>query len=150
MEERLQDLSNKDIPHYNWGHGSGALGLPGDTTSPSRFARLAFAKEYAKKPKSAEEGVLTTFHVLNGFDIVKGTVVFPQEDSGVSDEYTQWTVVYDLNSQVGFYKTYKDQEIKRIKINLQGKATTNSLPWLWVVLLCLIVALCLTLRSSWI
>lgn len=111
-QERLKDLSNMDKVGYEWGHGSGALGLPGDMTSPSRFERLAFAQKYAHIPKTAKEGIQTVFHVLNGFDIVKGTVIFPNpKTGGYAWEFTQWTVAYDLSAQTGFYKTYENQQI---------------------------------------
>ena len=44
--------------------GSGAQGLPGDWSSPSRFVRLVFLKKYALPGKDEEEGVGRMFHLF--------------------------------------------------------------------------------------
>jgi penicillin V acylase-like amidase (Ntn superfamily) len=124
--EQYPAFTNKQL-EGNSMLGSGFLGLPGDFTSPSRFARLhAFEKTYTKPAKS-EDGIQTAFHILNNFDIVTGFVMSP--DGQASN--TQYTVVYDLSNFDAFIKTYEDQTIKNIRdrdefptINKKGSRTS--------------------------
>src|SRR5262249_17283277 len=60
------DFEGKKIAGF--GQGSGALGLPGDWTPPSRFVRAALFSHWAKPGATAPETVLAGFHVLNTFD----------------------------------------------------------------------------------
>ena len=46
--------------------GSGAAGLPGDWSSPARFVRLAFLKQYAVPGAEEGEGVARLFRLPGG------------------------------------------------------------------------------------
>jgi choloylglycine hydrolase len=109
--KHYQDLSPIDKPN-SISLGSGAVGLPGDFTSKSRFVRLNFFNKYHNKPKDVHEGVNIAFHILNNFDIVKGYSIDPKNGS---EDYTQYTVVYDLGGFQGFGKTYMDQQVRSIR-----------------------------------
>ena len=50
------------------GTGFGTLGIPGGSTSPSRFIRAAFMKEFAEEVQTADDGVNLAFHILNTAD----------------------------------------------------------------------------------
>ena len=57
-----------------FGSGSGLHGMPGDFTPPSRFVRAAIYSQSAAPNGTAEDAVLSAFHILNQFDIPKGSV----------------------------------------------------------------------------
>jgi choloylglycine hydrolase len=59
----------------SFGAGAGLLGLPGDFTPPSRFVRAAIYSQAAAPNATAEDVVLSAFHILNQFDVPKGSVV---------------------------------------------------------------------------
>lgn len=59
-------LSGRSIKTH--GTGFGALGMPGDSSSPSRFIRAAFMKEFAREAETANDGVNLAFHILNTVD----------------------------------------------------------------------------------
>src|SRR5262245_55150190 len=56
-----------------FGQGTGMLGLPGDFTPPSRFVRAVAFSQSVLPSKAGGEAVLQAFHILNGFDIPKGS-----------------------------------------------------------------------------
>jgi choloylglycine hydrolase len=76
-------LSPKDVTQEKlgdttvsaFGSGTGMLGLPGDFTPPSRFVRAAMFSQAATPNKTAEDTVFAAFHLLNQFDIPKGSVI---------------------------------------------------------------------------
>jgi penicillin V acylase-like amidase (Ntn superfamily) len=88
--------------------GTGMIGLPGDYTSISRFIKLYNLQKYAKVPKNFRETLNLSFHILNSFDIIKGMV-----DTGNNYEYTQYTVVYNPDTMLVYFKTYENQIISR-------------------------------------
>ena len=97
------------------GQGSGLVGIPGDSTPPSRFVRaVAYTQTVAKQPSGAE-GVRLTEHILNNFDIPKGWIQ-TGDDSKVPLEFTQWSTIADLKNQKYYVKMYDDQVLRGIDI----------------------------------
>jgi len=111
--EAFPEFSRYNNPHKTYSEGTGMNGLPGDFSSISRFVRLNLFQQLHTMPNSSEDGVFTAFHILNNFDIVKGYV----EDSKGVQEFTQYTVVYDLNNLNGWYKTYENQIVRNLVSN---------------------------------
>jgi choloylglycine hydrolase len=104
-----------DVKLEAFGTGAGLHGLPGDFTPPSRFVRAAIYGASAAPNATADEAVLSAFHILNQFDIpkgsVKGSVV-----SSTSDEITEWTAVSDLKNLRWYFRTYADQSIHMVDL----------------------------------
>ncbi len=101
------------IPAF--GSGAGMLGLPGDFTPPSRFVRAAIFSQAAAPNKMAEDAVLSAFHILNQFDIPKGSV----ENSAIGGtvaEITEWTSVADLKNARWYFRTFADQSIRMVDL----------------------------------
>lgn len=73
--------------------GSGALGMPGDWSSPSRFVRLAFLKKYAVKGEREEEGISYLFRLLSHVAFPYGMVKVTE--NGVITEYDREITPYD-------------------------------------------------------
>ena len=104
------------------------LGLPGDFTPPSRFVRAAAFSQAAAPNATAEDTVLAAFHILNQFDIPKGSVV----NSAVgapTDEITEWTSVNDLENLRWYFRTHEDQSIRMVDLKeavaaAKGEMTT--------------------------
>ena len=84
-----------------FGH-SGLKGLPGDTTSPSRFLRTAFAKHFAVVPKTSEEAFIQATHMLNIVDAPAGLSRYPDG----SMVYPRWSVIKGLTSMQFALRTY--------------------------------------------
>ena len=89
------------------------LGLPGDYTSPSRFVRATAFVNTTLPSKTIEEGIFRAFHTLNAFDIPKGVVRQPTPE-GVHTDYTVWTSAVDTKNSVYYYKTYKNQNVRKL------------------------------------
>ena len=58
--ENDQDVYKRQM----YSRGMGALGLPGDLSSTSRFARVAFTKLNSQSGDTEEESVSQFFHIL--------------------------------------------------------------------------------------
>ena len=86
--------------------GTGAFGLPGDTTSPSRFIRAAFGVLNTPPPKNDEDAALSVFHVLDTVKVIEGSQI-----SGGTYHKTVYTSAVNLNTGTYYIKTYKGQRI---------------------------------------
>ena len=67
-----QNTFSADLPLTTYSRGMGALGLPGDLSSASRFARVAFTKSNARSGASELESVSQFFHILGSVDQQRG------------------------------------------------------------------------------
>ena len=77
---------------------------------PSRFVRAAIYSQSAAPNGTAEDAVLSAFHILNQFDIPKGSVQ-NSAIGGTVDEITEWTSVADLKNLRWYFRTFTDQSI---------------------------------------
>lgn len=104
--------------------GSGAQGLPGDFTSPSRFVRLAFLKKYAVKGRNETDGAAYMFRLLQNAAFPLGAVRVT--DQGHITEYDKQVIPYDYTVYTSvmcpeslrfYWNTYKNPEIRYIDLN---------------------------------
>jgi len=117
------NLTVSNVPEVNvggdeikgFGQGSGMLGLPGDFTPPSRFVRAVAFSKSAVPVATAKEGVLQAFHILNQFDIPKGSARGLDHGKEVAD-YTQWTTAADLKNLRYHYRTFDDSRIRMVDL----------------------------------
>lgn len=114
------------IPQLNLkelGLGSGMLGLPGDSTPPSRFVRMSFYTATMLPIADSKQAVNEIFHLLNNFDIPMGSSIEKQNGTPFYD-HTQWTSAIDLKKHILYFNTYNNRDIKMVdmaKFDLDAK-----------------------------
>lgn len=91
-----------------YSRGMGAIGLPGDLSSPSRFVRAVFAKYNIIYEKGEE--ITRFFHILGSVCQQKGCVITETGEY----EYTLYENCYDRKSLKLYYKTYYGREINQV------------------------------------
>ena len=70
--ENRSNTFSKDLTLNQYSRGMGAMGLPGDLSSQSRFVRVAFVKMNSLSGDSEEESVSQFFHILGSVDQQRG------------------------------------------------------------------------------
>ena len=110
---------SKELPLEPYSRGMGALGLPGDLSSQSRFVRAAFVKLNARSGDTEEESVNQFFHILGSVEQVRGCCeVEPGEY-----EITQYTSCCNTDLGIYYYTTYGNSQITGVDMhreNLDG------------------------------
>lgn len=101
----------KSIPAENYSLGLGALGLPGDYSSASRFIRALFVKESSVSEHNEKSSVNQFFHVLNSVAMPKGCV---QAAEGF--EYTRYSSCCNADTGRYYYTTYDNLEINSVNM----------------------------------
>jgi choloylglycine hydrolase len=100
------------------GHGSGMFGLPGDLTPPSRFVRLAVLTRFSDMQPDGERTLNLAQHIINTFDIPFGLVTDTMPDKKtVLKESTQWVTFRDLTKRILYFRTYDNQNLRKIDLN---------------------------------
>ncbi len=108
------------------GSGTGMLGLPGDFTPPSRFVRATLFSQAATPNAKADDAVFSAFHILNQFDIPKGSVINASV-GGAQPEITEWTAVSDLKNLRWYFRTHQDQSIRMVDLKEAIKAAKGEI-----------------------
>ncbi len=110
----------ESIPMKNYSLGMGALGLPGDYSSASRFIRALFVKENSVSEDNEESNVNQFFHILNSVAMPKGCV---QAAEGF--EYTRYSSCCNIERGIYYYTTYDDFEIKSVNMHDVDLSSAN-------------------------
>ena len=110
--------TNLELQQYS--RGMGAIGLPGDLSSQSRFVRASFIKMNSVSGKDENESVSQFFHILNSVDQQRGCCEL--EDGKY--EITIYTSCCNVSKGIYYYTTYNNHQITAVdmhKENLYGK-----------------------------
>ena len=115
-----QNSFSDKLPLHTYSRGMGALGLPGDLSSQSRFIRVAFTKMNSVSGSSENESVSQFFHILGSVDQQRGCC-----DVGDGKyEITLYTSCCNTDKGIYYYTTYENHQITAVNMhseNLDGK-----------------------------
>lgn len=120
-ENKLSEIL--DLKSFS--RGTGALGLPGDCTSQSRFVRAAFNKLNAAVYETKEENVNQFFHILSSVEQIKGTV---KTDEG-KDVITVYTSCCNTDKGIYYYTTYGNRSITGVDMHRENLESTRLISY---------------------
>lgn len=109
----------RSLPLHSYSRGMGALGLPGDLSSQSRFVRAAFVKMNSISGDSENESVGQFFHILGSVDQQRGCCEL--EDGKY--EITIYTSCCNADKGIYYYTAYENHQITAVHLereNLDG------------------------------
>lgn len=96
-----------------YSRGMGALGLPGDLSSQSRFVRASFVKMNSLSGDTEAESVSQFFHILGSVDQPRGCCLVGQGQY----EYTIYTSCCNLDRGIYYYTTYDNHRITAVNMH---------------------------------
>ncbi len=102
-----------------YSRGMGALGLPGDLSSQSRFVKAAFTKLNSVAGNTPVEDISQFFHILGSVEQQKGCVRIEDEY-----EFTVYSSCCDTDRGIYYYTTYYNSCINGVDMyaqNLEGE-----------------------------
>ena len=103
-----------DLRSYS--RGMGALGLPGDLSSSSRFVRVAFTRANAVSGSSETESVSQFFHILGAVEQVRGCC----EVEPGKHEITIYTSCCSAQRGIYYYTTYENHQITAVDMKKEA------------------------------
>ena len=114
-----ENTFSSDLNLQTYSRGMGALGLPGDLSSASRFVRVAFTKMNSRSGDSEKESVSQFFHILGSVDQQRGCC----EVADGKYEITLYTSCCSADTGIYYYTTYENHQISGVDMyreNLDG------------------------------
>jgi len=93
--------------------GFGAIGLPGDWSSPSRFVQAAFVNNNSVSPRDEDSNVSQFFHLLGSVEHVRGCV----DLGGGEYEITAYTCCISADKGHYYYTTYQNPCVSRVDMH---------------------------------
>lgn len=100
------------LPLTPFCQGAGAIGLPGDFSSASRFVKTLFCRENSHCDQTEAACVAQVFHILDAVALVRGTVITPEGKMGI----TTYSCCIDVKAGIYYYKTYENSQITKIQL----------------------------------
>ena len=114
-----ENTFSSDLNLQTYSRGMGALGLPGDLSSASRFVRVAFTKLNSRSGDSEKESVSQFFQILGSVDQQRGCC----EVADGKYEITLYTSCCSADTGIYYYTTYENHQISGVDMyreNLDG------------------------------
>ena len=110
-------LTDKELSPYS--RGMGAMGLPGDFSSSSRFIRAFFVKENIRPLDDGTDKNLRDincfFHAMSAVSVPYGCVLNREGEAF----YTRYTCLADLEELTYYVKTYSNPTPRAVKLTEQ-------------------------------
>ena len=111
-----EDTFSENISLTRYSRGMGAIGLPGDLSSASRFVRVAFAKLNAVSDDSEQSSVSQFFHILGSVWQNRGLC----EVAPGKFEITIYASCCNADKGIYYYKTYDNHQITAVDMNKEN------------------------------
>ncbi len=107
-----------------YSRGMGALGLPGDLSSQSRFVKAVFTKLNSVACESDEDSISQFFHILGAVEQQKGCVRIGNEY-----EFTIYTSCCNTDKGIYYYTTYGNRCINGVDMNTEDLETDSLIEY---------------------
>ncbi len=116
--------ADNNLDYSSYCQGLGAVGLPGDLSSMSRFSRIAFNKEHSVCNSDESSSVGQFFHLLSSVEFIKGAC---KTDEGAWD-ITVYSACINTDKGLYYYTTYNNRCITCVdmhKTDLNGSSVSR-------------------------
>lgn len=114
-EQAVNKFSEK-IDLVSYSRGMGAMGLPGDLSSASRFVRAAFTKLNSVSGETESESISQFFHILGAVAQQRGCVKMPDGRY----EITVYTSCCNTDKGIYYYTTYENSQITGVDMHKEN------------------------------
>ncbi len=107
-----KNLLAPELSLLPYSRGMGAMGLPGDLSSASRFVRATFTKMHSVRPKDESSAVNQFFHILGSVTQQEGCV-----QVGEKYEKTVYSSCCNTDKAIYYYTTYENSRINAVYLH---------------------------------
>ncbi len=120
VEPPVNNFSSKlNLDTYS--RGMGALGLPGDLSSASRFVKATFTKMNSLSGENESESISQFFHILESVYQQRGCVHMGEDKY----EITIYSSCCNMDKGIYYYTTYENSQITGVDMNKENLDSTN-------------------------
>ena len=123
--ERQEKRFARELPLADYSRGMGAMGLPGDLSSASRFVRAAFVLHNSVSGEAEEESVGQFFHILTSVEQQRGCVHMGNQEY----EMTAYSSCCNADCGMYYYTTYGNRQITAIDMWKEDLESDRVIPY---------------------
>ncbi len=123
-EQPINNFS-KQLNLETYSRGMGAMGLPGDLSSASRFVKATFTKMNSISGNSESESISQFFHILESVYQQRGCVHMGEEKY----EITIYSSCCNMEKGIYYYKTYENSQISGIDMNKEDLESSELISY---------------------
>ena len=117
LSARQPESNFSDRLEFNrYSRGMGALGLPGDLSSQSRFVRVAFTKMNSVSGDDEKSSVSQFFHILGSVDQQRGCCQLDDDKY----EITIYTCCCNTTKGIYYYTSYDNHQICAVDMHKEN------------------------------
>lgn len=109
-KEHPQNQFSRKLDLNAYSRGMGAMGLPGDLSSSSRFVKAAFTKLNSVSGESESESISQFFHILTSVEQQRGCVHMGNEQY----EITIYSSCCNTDKGIYYYTTYENSQVTAV------------------------------------
>lgn len=109
----IQNNFSDKLELHAYSRGMGAMGLPGDLSSQSRFIRASFVKMNSVSGDNEAESVSQFFHILGSVDQERGCCVLGDGKC----EVTLYTCCCNADKGIYYYTSYNNHRITAVNMH---------------------------------
>ena len=114
-EQPVNNFSNK-LNFDTYSRGMGALGLPGDLSSASRFVKATFTKMNSLSGDTESESISQFFHILTSVEQQRGCVHMGEDKY----EITIYSSCANMDKGIYYYTTYENSQITGVDMHKEN------------------------------
>lgn len=107
---------SKHLKLETYSRGMGAMGLPGDLSSQSRFVKAVFTKMNSISGDSESESISQFFHILESVYQQRGCVLVNEDKY----EITIYSSCCNTDRGIYYYKTYENSQITGVDMKKEN------------------------------
>lgn len=111
--EQGEDRFAPGLDLHAYSRGMGGMGLPGDLSSASRFAKAVFTRMNSKSGSGESEAVSQFFHILGSVEQQRGLCKLGED----SYEITIYSSCCNQDKGVYYYTTYENSQINAVDMH---------------------------------
>ncbi len=115
-KEQPENHFSKELDLTTYSRGMGAMGLPGDLSSASRFVKAAFTKMNSLSGDSESESISQFFHILGSVYQQRGLVHMGEENY----EITIYSSCCNMDQGIYYYTTYENSQITGVDMHKEN------------------------------
>ena len=101
------------LPLETYSRGMGAMGLPGDLSSASRFVKAAFTRMNSVSGETESESISQFFHILSSVEQQRGCVYMGEGKY----ELTIYSSCCNTDKGIYYYTTYENHQITGVDMH---------------------------------
>jgi choloylglycine hydrolase len=90
----------------------GAVGLPGDYSSSSRFIKAVYVKEHTESADTKDGAAERFFHIMDSVSVPSGCILTNEG----KDVRTVYTSCIDTAENIYYFTTYENRRIRAVRL----------------------------------